>query len=184
MTHEGVKKVLNICYTLYPGMKITNPEKTVAIWEAVLKDYDDAAMAKALEGYIKTDTKGFPPIPGQLIALASAGEEDLGELEAWGMVSRAIRNGNYGAEEEYEKLPEAVKLAVGSPGQIREWAGADIDTIPTVVQSNFLRSYRAAVERRRIARAAPDLLAMARDRAAVEGNATFLTARDANENGP
>ena len=67
-------------------------------------------------------------------------------MEAWALVSRAIRNGYYGAEKEFEKLPPLVQKAVGTPGQLRNWSQTDMESIENVVQSNFMRTYRTVVK--------------------------------------
>ena len=63
------------------------------------------------------------------------------------LVSRALRNGYYGAVEEFNKLPPLVQKAVGSPDNLRNWALTDINSIENVVQSNFMRTYRTVVNR-------------------------------------
>jgi hypothetical protein len=63
------------------------------------------------------------------------------------LVSKALRNGYYGAEQEFEKLPPLVQRAVGQPSNLRQWATTDIDSIENVIQSNFLRTYRAVLNR-------------------------------------
>lgn len=65
------------------------------------------------------------------------------EIEAWGLVKNALRNGSYGYAEEYAKLPPLVRRCVGSATQIREWAQMDSSEVDSVVASNFQRSYRA-----------------------------------------
>ena len=49
--------------------------------------------------------------------------------------------------EEFEKLPPTVQKAVGSADMIKRWAMSDSNEVSTVIQSNFLRSYRTAVKR-------------------------------------
>lgn len=66
-------------------------------------------------------------------------------MQAWALVAKAIRNGIYGAEEEFAKLPPAVQRAVGNPGNIREWATMDSKSVQSVVQSNVMRTYRSVV---------------------------------------
>ena len=146
MTHEGVKRLLMVMTSAYPNFKPSNMSMTIEIWENILKDYEDQDVAQALKLYIVNDTKGFAPAIGQIIENIPKKDDDPGELEAWGLVRRAIRNGTYGAEEEFAKLPDVVKKAVGSAGQIRDWAKMSIDSVDSVGQSNFLRSYRAAVK--------------------------------------
>jgi len=149
VTNEGVVKLLLTMTRAYPTYKPTDIKATATVWKNMLRDYDDHDVAVALEAFIRSDTKGFAPSIGQLIDLLSIDTEEVPEMQAWDLVSRAIRNGNYGAEDEFAKLPEPIQIAVGSPGQIREWAGTNIDSIQTVVQSNFLRSYRAVLDRKR-----------------------------------
>ena len=68
-------------------------------------------------------------------------------MAAWGLVSKALRNGTYGAVEEFNKLPPLVKQAVGMPDNLKNWATSDYQTIETVIQSNFLRTYETVVKR-------------------------------------
>ena len=150
MTHEGVKRLLRVMISAYPNYRPADINATISVWENILKDYSDKDAALALDTYIRNDTKGFAPAIGQIIDLIHTDDSGLGELEAWGLVRKAIRNGIYGAESEYNKLPDVVRIALGSPGQIRSWAAMDIDSMETVAQSNFLRSFRAAKEREKM----------------------------------
>lgn len=147
MTHDGVKRLMMIMTAAYPNYKPQNMSQTIAVWESLLDDYDDGKAAIALKAYIASDTKGFAPSIGQIIGLMHYQPDELGDMEAWNLVDKAIRNGNYGAEEEFAKLPDIIKEAVGSPGQLREWAAMDSKTVQSVSQSNFLNSYRVAKKR-------------------------------------
>ena len=69
------------------------------------------------------------------------------DLEAWALVRKALSNGTYGAEQEFAKLPPLVQKAVGSPANIREMAQADMESVATVFQSQFLRAYRSETQR-------------------------------------
>lgn len=146
MTHDGVKYLLMVMTSAYPNYKPADMRMTIKVWEKILEPYDDNDVVAALKVYIVNDTKGFAPAIGQVIDNIKTKNDDPGEMEAWGLVRRAIRNGTYGAEEEFAKLPDVVKKAVGSAGQIRDWAKMNVDSVDSVGQSNFLRSYRAAVE--------------------------------------
>ena len=44
---------------------------------------------------------------------------------------------------------ENVQKAVGSPGNLKDMATMEIDTVNSVIQSNFLRNYRAVKTRER-----------------------------------
>ena len=48
-----------------------------------------------------------------------------------------------GYGEPTERLPELLQRIVGSPDQLAEWERVDDDKIDTVIQSNFMRSFRA-----------------------------------------
>lgn len=145
MTRDETKQVLMIIQATYPNYK--PPDRTVAInaWTMALEEYPYKAVEIALKAYIKTDTSGFAPSPGQVIQKIHIAEEytELSEMEAWTLVARALRNGIYGADTEFDKLPRAVQKAAVSPDNLRSWAMADTDSVETVIQSNFLRTYRA-----------------------------------------
>ena len=64
-------------------------------------------------------------------------------MEAWQIVRKAISY--YNAEENFINLPPEIQKVVGSPNMLREWAQMDADTVNSVIQSNFMRSFRAKV---------------------------------------
>ena len=57
------------------------------------------------------------------------------------MVRRALRNGYYGAEEEFDKLPDLVKKAVGAVSNLKQWAGSDAGMLETI-EAHFLKAFR------------------------------------------
>lgn len=128
-------------------------DKTVAVntWFLMLADYPYQQVQMALKAYITTDTSGFAPSIGQIIdkmqMINRPAEQN--EMEAWSLVSKALRNGNYKSREEFEKLPDLVKEAVGSPENIHNWAQADIKSVESVIQSNFIKSYRLVVNKQK-----------------------------------
>ena len=91
--------------------------------------------------------------------IASIGEisrpAELSEGEAWALIAKALRNSSYNSEKEFEALPENLQRLVGHPSQLREWASMDTETVQSVVQSNFMRSYRARQESERKMQAMP-----------------------------
>lgn len=124
-------------------------EDTVNLWLDLFGGYAYPLVAAAVKSFIEADEKGFPPVPGQIAGKIRllTGDRQQTEAEAWDQVSAAIRNGLYGAKEEFERLPETAKRLVGSPAQLRCWAMMDSDTVHSVVASNFQRSYRTASRR-------------------------------------
>ena len=153
MTRQEVTKLLYVIKAQYPNsfahFTETDVDNQIDGWMMVLEDYSYEECSVGLRIFLANDEKGFPPVPGQIIhAIKSVKpSNELGEQEAWAMVRRALRNGIYGANEEYAKLPPSVQKAVGKPENLKEWAQMDTETVESVQQSLFLRSYRAEVQR-------------------------------------
>lgn len=147
MNRNQVIELLSTIQSLYPNFKVENKTFTVNAWFEMLKDCDYCMIQQGLKVFVKTDKSGFAPSIGQLIDKAQMSHKpsELNELEAWSLVSNALRNGIYKPAEEFTKLPPLVQKAVGSIDNLRHWAESDINTIETVIQSNFIRTYRAVV---------------------------------------
>lgn len=132
----------------YPNYKPNNISETVDVWQMMLSDYDYNLVAMALKAYILSDTIGFAPSIGQLVSKIQTitKPHELSEMEAWSLVSKAIRNSGYNSVEEFAKLPPIVQNAVGLPDQLRTWA-LDENYNEQVVSSNFMRCYRTELAR-------------------------------------
>ena len=149
LTREETVKIIRIMVDSYPNYKPNDISETVDVWNMMLSDYDYNLVAMALKAYILSDTSGFAPSIGQLVAKIQtiSQPQELDGMAAWGLVSKALRNGTYGAVEEFNKLPPLVKQAVGMPDNLKNWATSDYQTIETVIQSNFLRTYETVIKR-------------------------------------
>lgn len=149
MTRDETIKLLMVIQSAYPNFK--PPDKTVAVdtWYTMLKDMDYNVVQMGLRAYITTDTSGFAPSIGRLIntIYTIQNPQELNEMEAWALVSKALKNGYYGTVEEFDSLPPLVQKAVGNPDNLRNWSQTDTNSIENVVQSNFMRSYRLVVNR-------------------------------------
>lgn len=149
MTVDGVLKVTGLITANYDNYHPKDLKATTDLWLSAFSSFDDKTIENAVRKFILLDDKGFPPKIGQIVSIIfSDGGEVMSEVEAWGYVSKALRNSTYEAEEEFEKLPESVKSAIGSPERLKEWAALDEREVQTVVSSNFMRSYRAKAEGR------------------------------------
>lgn len=147
MTKEETQKLLMIMSVRYPNWKVDVPmEFVINSWHQLLVDYPYDVMVKALDDFCKADVKGFAPAPGQLIHMISSEihSNDMTEQEMLRLVDKAVSNSSYHAEEEYEKLSEVVKRAVGSVGSLRQMASMDYDSYE-VLKHNIARSYRQAL---------------------------------------
>ena len=143
MTKQETAQMLAILDATYPNFYKDKSEEemngVVAIWSEMFKDCDYELTMFAVKELINT-SKYVPTIASikeKMYDITHTNEESPSEL--WDKLLVAIRNGYYGAEEEFKKLPDIVKEFVGSPRQLREIAEMDSDTIHSVVKGQFLR---------------------------------------------
>lgn len=131
----------------YPNFRVSDKELTIKTWTGMLSDLSYEQVSKALQYFISTDTNGFAPSIGQIRASVQMTEpaDGINESQAWAMVYNALCNSNYHAQEEFNRLPEDVRRAVGGAETLRSWAVMDEAAI-TVAESNFKRSFRAILE--------------------------------------
>ena len=148
MTREETVKIIRIMVDSYPNYKPNNISETVDVWNMMLSEYTYDQISIALKAYILSDTSGFAPSIGQLVGKIQAitKPEELNEMEAWALVSKAIRNSGYNSVEEFAKLPPLVQKAVGLPDQLMTWS-LDENFNEQVVSSNFIRCYRTELSR-------------------------------------
>lgn len=163
MTRDETKELLMSIQAIYPNFKVRPEEMTLTInaWHLMLNEYPKEAVNAALQIYVKTNNGGFAPSVSQLIGAmyAPKNNNQLSEGEAWNLVKKAIQNGNYGSEEEFNALPPIVQRAVGSPNMIRQWSMSDTDEVNTVIASNFQRTYRAILSKQEFGEKVPEQLA-------------------------
>ena len=148
LTREETVKIIRIMVDSYPNYKPNNISETVDVWYMMLSEYTYEQISIALKAYILSDTSGFAPSVGQLVDKMKTitTPQELNELEAWALVSKAIRNSGYNSIDEFAKLPPLVQKAVGLPDQLRIWA-LDENYNEQVVSSNFMRCYRIELSR-------------------------------------
>lgn len=148
MTKDETKEMLAILRAAYPhsfkDMKPIDAYALLNLWSRHFADDDPNFVLAAVDSLISTRTAGYSPTIGEVKEQMQKlrRRQDIDEASAWAMVSKACTNGLYGYREEYEKLPPQVQRAVGAPEQLREWAKMDVETVQSVVASNFMRTYR------------------------------------------
>lgn len=149
MTEEKVGELLMMIQAYYPNYNPPDKKITLNAWYIMLAEYPEELVLQALRACIATNTSGFAPDVGQIMSKIQtiSQPQELDGMTAWGLVSKALRNGTYGAVEEFNKLPPLVRQAVGMPDNLKNWATSDYQTIETVIQSNFLRTYETVVKR-------------------------------------
>lgn len=145
MTRDDARKLLLAIQTAYPNYKPSNKEAAIELWASVMEDIPLNQALLALKSYIRTDQSGFAPAIGQLIGMINMVEhpQTMTASEAWALVLKAVQNGLYGCQEEFDRLPTDIQRAVGSAGQIRAWAFCDEEYLGTVAKGSFERTYNA-----------------------------------------
>lgn len=150
MTRQETGMIMDILRAAYPRFYSNQIEVANALnlWYDMFVDDDVRVVATAVKAFIATDDVGFPPHIGAIKKQIRHMKypDELTEMEAWNLVSKAIKNGIYGSQKEFDALPDAVKMVVGSPAQLKEWALIDSDVVQSVIASNFQRSYKEKIK--------------------------------------
>lgn len=164
MTYVETIKLLAIIRVGYPSFYNKTDDNAQAdvelLWSGMFKDEPFELVSAAVKTFIAADEKGFPPHIGAIKAAISklTQPEALTESEAWNIVRGKMSC--YATRADFLSLPPVIQRAVGSASQLCQWAMTDIESIP-VIQSNFMRSYRAALEaERQRAKIPKDVLAL------------------------
>lgn len=150
MTLEEFKDVARLINAMYgTGEKVIfDTVAKVTAWYSCLSDLPYAAVAAAVKNHAMTNkfAPSIAEIRKECTAITST--PLLDEQAAWEMVRDGIRNGIYGAQDEFDKFPPEVQAAVVTPWALSEWAMLPSNEVDTVIQSQFKRSYRSTTERR------------------------------------
>lgn len=148
MTRKEFANIVFAIKSVFTMPSLLCSPESVTVWYESLKDLDYPTCHNAVMAYIQSEDKIPTPASIRKKIVEISRTNELNEMQAWALVSKALRNGGYHAQEEFEKLPQNVKIAVGSPEQLHNWATSDYNAIETVIQSNFMRTYRAVVEQK------------------------------------
>lgn len=134
---------------VYTKQEFIPDQDAFNVWYMLLADLDYKNASIAAQMHMRSSS--FEPKPADIIEQYNKLTKRAGltEMEAWTLVSKALRNGINGSEKEFDKLPPLVQKAVGSPSQLRFWATSDEGSIESVVQSNFMRTYRTECKRQK-----------------------------------
>lgn len=141
---------LRAAYPMYYGKQsVEDAKAAVNLWQMMFADDDAQMVSAAVKAFIATDSKGFPPVIGQIkakldmILREAYGGGELTPMEAWAKVQKAIRNSSYNAEAEFAKLPDTIRAVLGGASALHDYAMMDTETVNSVVASNFQRSFTA-----------------------------------------
>lgn len=155
MTLEETSKIIASIMAVYPQHFRTYTkqlnEAMKKTWHEIFEDKQYSLVSMALNSFIATDTKGFPPTPGNINQMivemqeTAHASDQINENDAWNMVYKAICNSTYHSQEEFKKFPPIIQQAVGSPENLKVMAMSD-GFNQSVESSNFKRIYRTVVE--------------------------------------
>ena len=145
MTAKEFGVLADAIKTYFPRDNVLPTENALRLWYTELKDIPYQIAYAAFRKYVLTNK--FAPtiadIREQVAELYNQREGTINETAAWQLVWKAICNSGYHAEEEFEKLPETVKRAVGTASQLRQWALSEVnDNTISYWKSDFQRIYR------------------------------------------
>lgn len=130
----------------YPNAKEHEVEDIVNVWATMFENEDFEIVKQAVKAVVE-DTK-YPPTIADIkekIRLLQV-PKSMSEMEAWGIVYKAICNSGYDSENQFCKLPGIIQKIVATPKQLREWALTE-NLNMAVIQSNFMRSYKVMSDR-------------------------------------
>lgn len=154
MTKQETYQLMLVLQAFYPdsfrGMTDAAAQMKLTLWQEQFADEPGTVVIAAAKAYASADTKGFMPTPGQIkeqLRLLQEGDE-LSEQEAWDLVLKALRNSSYGAVEEFAKLPEPVKRAVGSHNMLKQWVNYAAGELQFAA-SEFKKTYREIISQQR-----------------------------------
>lgn len=164
MEKNEFKTLVKAMKAVYTDVKFIPDNDAFNVWYELLKDIPYEICNMAIQKYMMTKT--FNPTIADIRQLATdiVTPESLNEGAAWSLVYKAICNSAYNSQAEFKKLPIECQKAVGDHKMLREWASMDLDEVNTVVQSNFMRSYRVEAKRAEEYKALPERTRQAIDK--------------------
>lgn len=152
MNKQETAQLIIILKTAYPNWARKQEDDEilamVGIWTEMLGEYDFKIVQAAVKSLLSSNK--WPPSISEVIDkikfIQSGGKKEMTEQQAWALISSAISNSSYNSVGEFEKLPKQLQDVVRTPQQLKNWALMDMDTVQSVVSSNFMRSYRSVVK--------------------------------------
>jgi hypothetical protein len=157
MNREETKAILAVLKAGYPNFykEMTKEDATdiINLWSTMFASDPSAIVTEAVKSLMCT--LKYPPTIADVkekIMLITQPTQ-ISEMEAWQIVKNAVDGYSIYDPENNKKifngLPETIQRILGSASTLREWGLVEIDTFNSVIQSNFMRSYRAVAAQER-----------------------------------
>lgn len=151
MKRSEIADLIGVVQEIWPSFLTgRNIARTTDIWYKLFDSETSDEVLCSIEAYACRDTKGFPPPIGAIKELVwQQRNERISEQIAWEMVRKQLNGSSAHPRENFEKLPELVRQCVGTPQTLMRWGQMDDDDLETVVASNFKRTFRETVTKKR-----------------------------------
>lgn len=164
MTKEQTAQVLRFIKVNFSGFakQASNIEDANAMlntWSVIFRDDPYEVVELAALKLIESETSGFPNaamLRKKIDELKAIANGEPSNEELWLLLRKAAENGNYGAEEEYRKLPDILKDYLGSPSALRDMANSEIKTLDSVTKGIFMKSIGNFRDRKTYAASIPE----------------------------
>lgn len=148
MTREETALIVKTLRLAYPGFyskyKPGDFTDLVALWATMFADEDALIVTEAVKRLIKTHT-GFPPeiadVNAKIEEMTRAATGEPTDEEYWTILRRALSDGTWDAQRQFDALPEPLKQYCGSPSWLRDHATMDTDTVDSVIHGQFLKQF-------------------------------------------
>lgn len=146
MTKQETTQILAVLKAAYPAFYKDQTQEelsgAVNIWHGMLSDLSCELITKAIQRIIATNK--FAPSIAEVraAAIGLTATDELSPEEAWTLVNKALRNSTYNSGTEFEKLPEIVQKALGSPSRLKVLSSEDEVFLQTSIAAQFKREYQ------------------------------------------
>lgn len=132
-----------------------NTSAAIKLWASAFAEDPYELVNTAVMAMIQTDSSEFRPNVAKVRRKMHdiVYGERMSETEAWLTIKNSLPEAQEGpetlkgAKSAWQKLPEDVQKLV-TPRQLLDWNSVESSTLDTVIQSNFMRSYRDVSDRR------------------------------------
>ena len=146
-------KIMTYIRASYPKwaseLKPDDARLMVEIWMDDLKEYSSDLVMAAVKAHRRVEK--WPPTIADIIEkidVIQGKREVMTGQEAWALVRKALKNGLYHAKQEYDKLPAEIQASIGDHYALKAWAEMSLDELETVIQSQFIKSYKVKSEQK------------------------------------
>jgi hypothetical protein len=104
VTRDDFKILVKGMKAIYADPKFIPDKDVFDVWYALMNDLEYEYLNLAIQKHMISSK--FPPTPADIREQYQSliDPEEMNEMEAWNLVSKAIRNSGYNYEEEFLKL--------------------------------------------------------------------------------